>query len=419
MTSLRIPFVVLCAAALLSGCMQQTVREIDARPVSLAAVDVGSERLLDVGVLTFDPNIPDDFEERELRNIVPEVREAEAQYLPFELKEVLTATGQWGAVRVLPRDSTAVDVTVRGRIEHADGERLDLHVVARDATGAVWIDRLYTGYAVRRAYDEDAPLRLEPFITVFQDVAADLAEYREGLAGERIAHIRTVGRMRFAGSFAPEAFGDYVELTEQDRWVLRRLPAEGNPMMERIEKVRRREHLFIDTLDGYYERFHRTMREPYQDFRRYSYDEIVALNELRREARQRLINGFVGLGAGIAAQFSDSRTTRAAGAVALFAGYSEITAGFDRRNQFDFHIQAIKEAGSNLASDITPHVIELDDRVYTLSGNVDDQYDQWRGLLDAIYRRELGLDADLPAPVGTSSAELRSGDTATARDAAG
>ncbi len=35
-------------------------------------------------------------------------------------------------------------------------------------------------------------------------------------------------------------------------------------MLERVEKVRQREYLFIDTLDEYYENFYRKMHGPYQ-----------------------------------------------------------------------------------------------------------------------------------------------------------
>jgi hypothetical protein len=35
-------------------------------------------------------------------------------------------------------------------------------------------------------------------------------------------------------------------------------------------------------------------------------------------------------------------------------------------------------------------VIELDDRTVMLSGNVEDQYAQWRKVLEELYRAEVG-----------------------------
>ena len=59
-----------------------------------AQIELPSEELLDIGILLFDPNIPeeeDDF-------IFPEIRKAEARYMPFHLKKTLQDTGFWGGV---------------------------------------------------------------------------------------------------------------------------------------------------------------------------------------------------------------------------------------------------------------------------------------------------------------------------------
>ena len=44
----------------------------------------------------------------------------------------------------------------------------------------------------------------------------------------------------------------------------------------------------------------------------------------------------------------------------------------------------------SLEADITPQVIELEVRTVMLSGNVEDQYAQWREVLAEIYRTEIG-----------------------------
>ena len=43
-----------------------------------------------------------------------------------------------------------------------------------------------------------------------------------------------------------------------------------------------------------------------------------------------------------------------------------------------------------MGAEITPQVIELDDQTITLTGTVEDQYDQWRDLLHGIYGKETG-----------------------------
>jgi len=49
-----------------------------------------------------------------------------------------------------------------------------------------------------------------------------------------------------------------------------------------------------------------------------------------------------------------------------------------------------------LEAEVTPRVIELEDRTVRLSGNVQDQYAQWRELMADIYAAEIGA-LDLPS----------------------
>ena len=44
----------------------------------------------------------------------------------------------------------------------------------------------------------------------------------------------------------------------------------------------------------------------------------------------------------------------------------------------------------SLEAEITPQVIEIEDRTVTLSGNVEEQYNQWREVLADIYQTEIG-----------------------------
>ena len=58
-------------------------------------------------------------------------------------------------------------------------------------------------------------------------------------------------------------------------------------------------------------------------------------------------------------------------------------------------MQALEELGMSLEAEITPQVIELEDRAVMLSGNVEEQYNQWRDILAEIYRTEIG-DLGIP-----------------------
>ncbi len=105
---------------LVSGCA--TSRNVKYESVELNRSDqeIPAGELLDVGVVLFDPGLPEgDPDPNSL--VFPEVRRAESRYMPVQLKATLEASGQWGSVWVLPEKSDSMDVLVWGRIDHSDG----------------------------------------------------------------------------------------------------------------------------------------------------------------------------------------------------------------------------------------------------------------------------------------------------------
>lgn len=378
-------------ALLLGGCVSQTVKRVDTTPARQATEAIPEALLLDVGIQLFDPNVPEEWRDRERDGILPEVRRAEARFMPFILKDTLESTGNWGAVRVVPRETLAVDLTVNSRILESNGETLRLEVEVSDASGRRWFKREYGYQASRYAYDEAAPAGLDPFQMVYNEIANDMLAYRERMSAAEIAQVREIGRMRFAREFAPEAFDGYLQ-ENRGRYELLRLPAENDPMMTRIARVREREHLFIDTLDAHYAHFNDQMDTPYTEYRRHTYREAVALREMRESARNRTIMGALAVAGGIyAASQSDSSYGRAAGHLGILGGAYMIRDGLGRRQEAELHALTLNELANSLEQEITPSVIELDDRTITLTGTVDGQYDQWREILHELYQSDVGL----------------------------
>jgi hypothetical protein len=76
--------------------------------------------------------------------------------------------------------------------------------------------------------------------------------------------------------------------------------------------------------------------------------------------------------------------------VAIIGGGYLLKSGLEKRGEAQIHVQALEELGMSLEAEITPSVIELDDRTVMLSGNVEDQYTQWREILAEIYDAEIG-----------------------------
>ena len=147
----------LLSIVMFAACETKTVRVVDMTPPKQAQETISEELLLDVGVALFDPNVPEDYDERIEELIMPEVRNAEAKYVPYFLKNLLQSTGNWGAVRVIPRDTHAVDVVVNGKILHSDGASMRLEITVTDATGKEWFTREYEALASKYSYAPDIP----------------------------------------------------------------------------------------------------------------------------------------------------------------------------------------------------------------------------------------------------------------------
>ncbi|MEL0162162.1 MAG: hypothetical protein VW842_04740 [Halieaceae bacterium] len=371
---------------LLTGCVSETVKSTQVPALAAPDTLTPEAELLDVGVVILDPGIST-VEDEPL--VYPEVRRAEATFMATELTQVLTEQGGWGAVRVVPDDRQFSDLLVQGTILRSDGEALELKIVVSDARGTVWLDKRYTGVTSRYAYEQGTRVKQDPFLAVYRMIANDMLQKFNGVPPAERAEIRQVAEMRFARDFASGAFADYLQEDETGHISLRRLPAEDDPMLNRIRGLRQRHYVFVDTLQGHYTGFSEEMYEPYQEWRKASYEETVALRELESEAQREMIAGGAAIIAGIVAQTSGSRTTRSAGAVGVIGGGALLKSGLEKRAESKIHSLALEELGQSLDAEITPRVIELEDRTVQLSGNVEDQYDQWRELLADIYAAEL------------------------------
>jgi hypothetical protein len=387
------PFIALLLVMLLSACVNQSVKSTSVPSVKSASSEVSEELLLDVGISIFDPGL-DDYDEDQ--RVYPEVRKAEARYMPNLLSEAMKDSGAWGAVRVVPDKNQITDLVVHGKILYSDGEELQLQINAVDSRGYVWLDKKYTGNASRYAYRATTRSTYDPFQTVYNTIANDLLQIQEELRPEDRKNVRLITELLFARSFSADAFAGYLERNRKGRYLVMRLPAEDDPMLERVRTIRERDQVFIDTLQEYYVNFDAQMDGPYQEWRKLSYEEAIALQELKAESTRRLIAGSVAILAGIAgASSGDNATMRTAGSVAILGGGYLLKSGLDKRNEAQIHVEALEELGMSLEAEITPQVIELDDRTVMLSGNVEDQYAQWREVLAEIYRTEIG-NLDLP-----------------------
>ena len=223
--------------------------------------------------------------------------------------------------------------------------------------------------------------------------------YLEQLSAFEVGLIRSTAEMKFAREFAPDAFADYVQ--HQDAtFVVRRLPAEGDPMLTRVRKVREREYLFIDTLDDYYDGFQRSMLPHYQEWRRASYNLAIEYQQARAAARARAIAGTAAIVGGVAAAYaSENSTVDRAGYVSIIGGAFTLSSAVAKLNEAAIFSEQLQELGMSAEAEITPHTLELENQTVRLQGTVDKQYDELRNILRRTYFEDLG--EAVPETTGT------------------
>ncbi|QKX17407.1 hypothetical protein [Microbulbifer sp. YPW1] len=389
----------LCSLALsllvLAGCTTTEVRTTAYTPLTVEDAAIAENRLLDVGIVQFNAGLEQEEEPEEDELVFPELRRAESRYIAVTLADALQSSQGWGAVRVIPSERTNIDVTVTGTIVQSDGETLTVEVTATDSRGQVWFTREYTEQASHYAYDRKHPTEGDAFQGIYNRISNDLLTYRQGLSSEYIAELRTISEIKFARSFSPGAFDRYLVQDDQGLYQLTALPADNDPMLMRVRQIRERDYLFVDTLQGYYDTFVKTMETPYQEWRAMSYEEVKQMRELKRKARNNTIMGVAAIVGGIAAAGAGGGAARQAGNVAVAGGGYLVKSGFDRRSEAKMHIEALQELGDSMEAEVEPRIVELEDRTVTLSGSVENQYRQWRELLKEIYEVETGGMSDI------------------------
>ncbi len=369
---------------ILLGCSSTTVKTTQFIPLENGAASA-EHLLLDVGIVVFDPGI-NELKDDDLT--FAEIRQAESRYFPQQINSAMQRSGNWGAVRVIPSEAINVDVIVTGKILQSDGETLKLSISAIDASEQTWFTKTYEHQASRYAYRLETHRKIDPFQNLYNEIANDLLQHQQSMSDRRLAHLRAITNMRFAKSFSPEAFDQYLMKNRQGQWKVSRLPADSDPLLMRVQQIRQRDYLYIDTLQDYYTRFTDDMNKPYTQWRKETYSEAVELRKLRTQARNRTIAGVAAVLGGVLAQGSSNAAVRSAGQVGIVGGGYALKSGFEKSAEAKLHAAALLELGESLSAEIDPKVIELDDRTITLSGTVEQQYDQWREILKEMYLKE-------------------------------
>lgn len=330
----------------------------------LAEVDLA--RALSVSIVLFDDGLPEDASSLGARGVFPDIRRTETRYLPVLLRRALVTANAWGPVRVIPEPDSGAELQLRAQILHSDGQYLVLQVRAEDASGRVWLDRVYSD----RAREADYPVvgDDDPFVDLYHQVANDLLAARDKLSTEALQRLRQTAELRYASTLAPDAFAGYLGRDAEQRYTLQRLPAENDPMLSRILRLRDQEHRFIDTVDEQYLDLLEEVRPTYNLWRQYGLEQAQYIEDYQARLATR-----------------DS-----AGRRGTFAALQQTYNAFKWSK---IQQQDLRELAGGFNNEVAPTVMDVSGRVFRLSGSLASQYTEWQGILREIFRLETGLPA--------------------------
>jgi len=385
-------FLIVLLALSFSGCSTTGVKVTEAEGIETETTQLQESNLLDVGILLFEEGeITDKQVEKEGAN--QDIRQAESRFIAYHLKETMQRSNGWGAIRVLPEKSYIADVMVAGTILTSNGEEMILKINVMDSTGQDWYEKTYKTYADDESY-RYTKLGRDVYQYVYNRIANDIRKHRKKLTDKDLIAIRNTSEIRYAAGISPDPFASYIETGSNGQSSITRLPANDDPMLDRVRKVRDREFLFIDTINEHYSNFYGEMWEPYENWRKYYMIEAEQRRAVERRAKQTKF---------VAALIMIAGAMRGPG---LFTtGALLYKNGMDISEEAEIHNEAIRELGESLQAEVSPLVVEIEGRTVELTGSIEEQYQKWRELLREIYINETGFAFDDNA-VDTDSARL-------------
>jgi hypothetical protein len=319
---------------------------------------------LEISLVVLDPGIERDSPQARQLGIYPEIRQAEASYLPYALRRTLVDSNHWGAVRVLPTVTNGAEVLLSGRILHSNGVELALALTARDSRGRLWFDREFIVTAEEGSYQASNRRARRPFQDLYNEVANALLLARQQLAVKELQTIRRVAELRYAITLAPDAFTSFLQLDAQGEYELRRLPAANDPMLVRIDSIRKQEYLFIDTTDEQYAELYTEMTPVYDLWRQFQREQVLyrSAYEARLAARDKPKKG----------------------------SYQGLKQSYNSYRWAKLQRQEMKLLAEGFDNEVAPTSLVVEGTLVELSGSLDQRYRQWQRILREIYVLETG-----------------------------
>jgi|TARA_B110000211_G_C14091785_1_gene559585 hypothetical protein len=351
---------------------------------------------LSVVIPVLDPNIPDDPNEYAAKSIWPELRRAEANRFAVKLRDSLADTEAFGSVRVSPDKTATAHLYVNAKILTSNGEDIEIAVRLVDISGKSLMTKTYKHRVTEYEFEDPRLAGKDLYSTVFELAAKDIAKVARKQKPKRIAELNAIEEMRFAETFSPDYFSNYIRTSSSGKTKLMSLPADDDAMLNRVKSLRIKDQMFVDNMQVDYENFRNDMNEDYILWQKQAFTESKAAREAASAASAKMFMGFLSVVAGAAiANNSGSSLGNYGGAAIAVAGIATIADGIQDSKEATAHRESLSEMGRSLNIQLAPQVMEMEDRTVELRGNAVEQYTAWRAYLLDVYNKEKTPEIEL------------------------
>ena len=385
----------------LTGCATTSSGSLKTGPQLASAQEQNKEIpyqgvKLDVIIPVFSPGLSASAAEYEEEGIWPELRRAEANRFAYKLK---TALDESGKQLFLTQTLGLSDLFAVGEIIESNGQELEFSLRVVDASGKQWLNETIDHEVGEGFYKNPRNDGKDPYDPAFDKAAQAIIEALLKQKQSELAQLQNINDLRFAASFNEQAFNEYLDTSGQQIKLVS-MPSDADPMFERVKSIQVREQLFIDNLQQNYSAFSQQMDDSYLAWQEASATEMQLRKEAKTKSIWKMIGGAVLIGAAVAAATSgssnDPRFGRDLATVAGgIGGAVLISSGFKSREEAKFHQEALNELGESVNLEMAPQVMTYEEESVELTGDIDEQFRQWRAFLNRMYQLEATSDVQL------------------------
>ncbi|MYD44816.1 MAG: hypothetical protein F4W92_00465 [Gammaproteobacteria bacterium] len=371
---------------------------------------------LRLAIPILDPGIPESTQVQQEEGIWPELRKAEAVRSAIKLKQWIHRYNQFDSIVIAADASVSADIYLIGRIVESDSETMRIAYQVVDARGVAWTEERTKKHRVELGWHERyGNTDRDPFDELYNKIAEDVyeelkdrgkahveqLEHNEKVGPDKARYselqlITTTRDLVFACFISPE-YNDYLE-RKGSQYVVRYAPDEQSDSWRRIQTIMYREDEFAQLIEDHYEGFRDQIEK---DYEKWQEDTFPVARDVRLTKRNRTIKAIVGVAlvAGSIAAAEDGaakdgdRSAENAAAAGVLGGGALIAAAFRDNHLHKQAVEEINELSRSLHNSIRPTRIDLNGKIITLTGTVQDQFGQWRSMLADMYVQSQDSDA--------------------------